>query len=604
MIKKILIFSLILVLNVFPSANAAEDCTNLTNEQIQLSMDKEINGKTPNNVSPKEILKQINEDNNTNCTLDEFFNIQKSEIDNGECIQEYQFDTIFQISDNFVNGLRIQKEGAQEAAVYTEQFMANIEALDLGIVTSAQKEAETAWEEYEGYIDQVIILEEKNESIVEEINSIYVENNLPPAMRNENTEAEDITPEIDALTKKTDEILAKLDGLYVEYEKLLDGSVEESKEEGTKESDSSELDSLVENQDSLIARYNEIGELKSTLSTEYSDLLYIESNLKTLKDLEKRLATEREEYNEDPENETLLQTVENTEESIASIETQGLSIDYVQNRLSNILREISELDAELNSINDKLKSINAGINSRPVESQESGDNEDNAKTTEGSVGDIIGTEVLLEISQLELELASIQKEVNSLLGFDVTSSSTDASSIPEAAKPLMQQLDQNQLEMERIMGLARPLEQYLDEAINNLNSSFDEAVLLAEDTVNLFSEAYFRLLTVSASLARLEIEDRAMFSQLLNIISNCDLDSYKTNGTEKQYGKLVKIVSDVSAELDATAQYMGQVAAFESITYTALQQKYESVGIQVGVETYECPDDDVECAPPPPPPNP
>ena len=350
MIKKILIFSLILVLNVFPSANAAEDCTNLTNEQIQLSMDKEINGKTPNNVSPKEILKQINEDNNTNCTLDEFFNIQKSEIDNGECIQEYQFDTIFQISDNFVNGLRIQKEGAQEAAVYTEQFMANIEALDLGIVTSAQKEAETAWEEYEGYIDQVIILEEKNESIVEEINSIYVENNLPPAMRNENTEAEDITPEIDALTKKTDEILAKLDGLYVEYEKLLDGSVEESKEEGTKESDSSELDSLVENQDSLIARYNEIGELKSTLSTEYSDLLYIESNLKTLKDLEKRLATEREEYNEDPENETLLQTVENTEESIASIETQGLSIDYVQNRLSNILREISELDAELNSI--------------------------------------------------------------------------------------------------------------------------------------------------------------------------------------------------------------------------------------------------------------
>ena len=64
MMKKATIFALIfLIININP-VNANEECTSLTEEQIQSSIDKVVEGKTPSEVSVEAIINQINEEVN------------------------------------------------------------------------------------------------------------------------------------------------------------------------------------------------------------------------------------------------------------------------------------------------------------------------------------------------------------------------------------------------------------------------------------------------------------------------------------------------------------------------------------------------------------
>ena len=56
MIKKFIIFILILSINITSPVGADEECTNLSQEDIQSSIDKAIDGKTPGEVSVQKII--------------------------------------------------------------------------------------------------------------------------------------------------------------------------------------------------------------------------------------------------------------------------------------------------------------------------------------------------------------------------------------------------------------------------------------------------------------------------------------------------------------------------------------------------------------------
>ena len=60
MMKKVIIFALILSINMVNPVHANEECTNLSEEQIQSSVDKATEGKTPSEVSVEAIIDQIN----------------------------------------------------------------------------------------------------------------------------------------------------------------------------------------------------------------------------------------------------------------------------------------------------------------------------------------------------------------------------------------------------------------------------------------------------------------------------------------------------------------------------------------------------------------
>ena len=62
MMKKVIIFALILSINMVNPVHANEECTNLSEEQIQSSIDKATEGKTPSEVSVEAIINQINQD--------------------------------------------------------------------------------------------------------------------------------------------------------------------------------------------------------------------------------------------------------------------------------------------------------------------------------------------------------------------------------------------------------------------------------------------------------------------------------------------------------------------------------------------------------------
>jgi hypothetical protein len=99
----------------------------------------------------------------------------------------------------------------------------------------------------------------------------------------------------------------------------------------------------------------------------------------------------------------------------------------------------------------------------------------------------------------------------------------------------------------------------------------------------------------------LEIHDRAFFNGMLRVASNCDAEHYKSNGLDLQYGKLIKKLSDISSILEATANELREVAAFEAATFNALKQKYASIGLDFNFMIYECPIDEPNCEPPPAP---
>ena len=131
MMKKATIFVLIfLIININP-VNANEECTSLTEEQIQSSIDKVVEGKTPSEVSVEAIINQINEDFNTSCTQEQFFNLQRNALETGKCLEEFEFNEFYKIADNFVEGLGIFRDQAATALASTQQFMVDVEDLNL-----------------------------------------------------------------------------------------------------------------------------------------------------------------------------------------------------------------------------------------------------------------------------------------------------------------------------------------------------------------------------------------------------------------------------------------------------------------------------------------
>ena len=86
MTKKAAIFTIIFsIINMNP-VNANEECTSLTEEQTQSSINKVVEGKTPSEVSVEAIINQINEDFNTSCTQEQFFNLQRNALETGKCL--------------------------------------------------------------------------------------------------------------------------------------------------------------------------------------------------------------------------------------------------------------------------------------------------------------------------------------------------------------------------------------------------------------------------------------------------------------------------------------------------------------------------------------
>ena len=117
----------------------------------------------------------------------------------------------------------------------------------------------------------------------------------------------------------------------------------------------------------------------------------------------------------------------------------------------------------------------------------------------------------------------------------------------------------------------------------------------------LYFGVYIELKMAADYLAMLEIHDRAFFNGMLRVASNCDAEYYKSNDLELQYGKLIKKLSDVSSILEATANNLREVAAFEATTFNALKQKYAAIGIDFNAQFFECPVDEPDCEPPPEP---
>jgi len=134
-----------------------------------------------------------------------------------------------------------------------------------------------------------------------------------------------------------------------------------------------------------------------------------------------------------------------------------------------------------------------------------------------------------------------------------------------------------------------------------INSSINEANLMEQAAMDLYFGVYIELKMAADYLAMLEIHDRAFFSGMLRVASNCDAEYYKSNGLDLQYGKLIKKLSDVSSILEATADNLKEVAKFEATTFNALKQKYASIGVDFSVQFFECPVDEPDCEPPPPP---
>ncbi|GIR15094.1 MAG: hypothetical protein CM15mP26_2140 [Actinomycetota bacterium] len=145
MTKKVIISTLILSINIISPVSADEECTNLSQEDIQSSIDKATEGKTPSEVSVEAIINQINQDFNTNCTQEQFFNLQKNALENGKCLAEYEFNEFYKIADNFVNNLSLFRNQAATAVASTQQFMVDVEALNLVLLQKLQMQEVKIW---------------------------------------------------------------------------------------------------------------------------------------------------------------------------------------------------------------------------------------------------------------------------------------------------------------------------------------------------------------------------------------------------------------------------------------------------------------------------
>ena len=296
MTKKVIIFTLILSMNIISPVSADEECSNLSQQDIQSSIDKATEGKTPSEVSVKVIINQINQDFNTNCTQEQFFNLQKNALENGKCLAEYEFNEFYKIADNFVNNLSLFRNQAATAVASTQQFMVDVEALNLGPIAEIANAGSQNMDQVNALDERIAVLEQRNEELMKELGDSTSSENLSDSSNTANSD-------------ETNSLLEQIDQLY-----SLQGTAYE-------------IESLQQQVKSLNDYALELQELIDSAS-EDSDTSAVEE----------QLSTTREEIS------SLEAVIAERESTI-----NGLTITDINNRISELEAQIAQLQSESNS---------------------------------------------------------------------------------------------------------------------------------------------------------------------------------------------------------------------------------------------------------------
>ena len=296
MTKKVIIFTLILSMNIISPVSADEECTNLSQQDIQSSIDIATEGKTPSEVSVEAIINQINQDFNTNCTQEQFFNLQKNALDNGKCLAEYEFNEFYKIADNFVNNLSLFRNQAATAVASTQQFMVDVEALNLGPIAEIANAGSQNMDQVNALDERIAVLEQRNEELMKELGDSTSSENLSDSSNTANSD-------------ETNSLLEQIDQLY-----SLQGTAYE-------------IESLQQQVKSL-----------NDYAIELQGLIDSASEDSDTSAVEEQLTTTREEIS------SLEAVIVERESAI-----NGLTITDINNRISELEAQIAKLQSESNS---------------------------------------------------------------------------------------------------------------------------------------------------------------------------------------------------------------------------------------------------------------
>ena len=320
MMKKVIIFALILSINMVNPLHANEECTNLSEEQIQSSIDKATEGKISSEVSVEAIIDQINKDFNTSCTQEQFFNLQRNALETGKCLAEFEFNEFYKIADNFVDGLGIFRDQAASALASTQQFMVDVEALDLGPIAEIANAGSQNIDQVNALEERITVLEQRNEVLSKELNSSSVSESSSSVGDSSNT------AENDEANNRLEQINAEVGELNTQIDEL-------NSLQGT----AYEIENLKQQVQSLNDYATELQGLIDTAS-EGSDTSAVEEQLTTTR-------------NEVSSLEAIIVEREST--------TNGLTSEDINNRISEIEAQIAQLQAESESIGGSSESCSS-----------------------------------------------------------------------------------------------------------------------------------------------------------------------------------------------------------------------------------------------------
>ena len=297
MTKKVIIFTLIFSINIVSPVKANEECTNLSQKDIQSSIDKATEGKTPSEVSVEVIINQINQDFNTSCTQEQFFNLQKNALENGKCLAEFEFNEFYKIADNFVNNLSLFRNQAETAVVSIQQFMVDVEALNLGPIAEIANAGSQNMDQVNALDERIAVLEQRNEELIKELGYSTSSENLSDSSNTANLN------EINSLLEQIDQLYSLQGSAY-------------------------EIESLQQQVQSL-----------NNYATELQGVIDSASEGSDTSAVEEQLTTTREEVSS---LEVLIAERKST--------TNGFTLADINNRISELEAQIAQLESESNSL--------------------------------------------------------------------------------------------------------------------------------------------------------------------------------------------------------------------------------------------------------------
>ena len=308
MTKKVIIFTLIFSINIVSPVKADEECTNLSQKDIQSSIDKATEGKTPSEVSVQAIINQINQDFNTNCTQEQFFNLQKNALENGKCLAEFEFNEFYKIADNFVNNLSLFRNQAETAVASTQQFMVDVEALNLGPIAEIANAGSQNMDQVNALDEKIAVLEQRNAELMKELGYSTSSENLSDSSNKANLN--DTSSRLEQISAEVSELFAQIDQLY-----SLQGAAYE-------------IESLQQQVQSL-----------NNYATELQGVIDSASEGSDTSAVEEQLTTTREEVSS---LEVLIAERKST--------TNGFTLADINNRISELEAQIAQLESESNSL--------------------------------------------------------------------------------------------------------------------------------------------------------------------------------------------------------------------------------------------------------------